>query len=457
MSEITESQGDILSQDTEPQSKNSADANESDTAEKVRFLQSHPAQVSEADAKIKSKGGTPWWESESQIGLPLNQILNQPAGTPGITEIISKIRKEPISAALLEKRPDSVLNAIENKFKLLNSIEDPPYVSNGQREYKFGGGIAGAEITAALLKDAGDLPLQILDLGTGDGAFIMEQRRKFRNRVITTGISGINHKYWNGDVEGVDYKVADVERLQQQIKPGSFDLIVSRATFTHLVDPLGTLVQGYDALKPGGVMAVDFFDTPGIGNGAADMVEGLKMSGYKIEAGYDYFIDAEGNLGTSKIRSLMIRKTHPTLVLPVTYNGMDEADKVRYSFIEKLPRQNLPLPSEFKEYMDLMLKIYPGLAGADRYFDELLVNDNPTYSMINRDPGDSLLATIIRGWQESNRQYTKSGDADPKVIALREEVSGILPGVFVAWCEMYRNPHSIREKVRAELGLDISA
>jgi ubiquinone/menaquinone biosynthesis C-methylase UbiE len=146
----------------------------------------------------------------------------------------------------------------------------------------------------------------VLDLGTGNGAFLISLKDKFKDKVSVMGVTAADFRpthYGDGNLDdeqcaalkkslGVDdggiqeylpsrkikhqtiytkipdseYVVGNIENLNQlpELQGRKFDLIVSAVTFRHLSDPLGVLCQAYELLKQNGVLICDEFELNGI-------------------------------------------------------------------------------------------------------------------------------------------------------------------------------------------------
>jgi len=108
------------------------------------------------------------------------------------------------------------------------------------------------------------------------------------------------------------YIVGNVEKLSEipVIRPNSFDIITSSYLFQHLADPLGTLVQAYRSLKPGGLM----------------IVHGIPLRGLKPEC-FKEMLEQQGIPSliltsipiTFDLDTVILRKTTPDLKLPISY------------------------------------------------------------------------------------------------------------------------------------------
>lgn len=165
---------------------------------------------------------------------------------------------------------------------------------------------------------------RILDIGTGDGTFLLAAQYQFKNRVYMQGITGFDRRE---DLSLTDdqYLVGNIENILNI--PGletSFDLIFSQLTFCHLKDPLGTLCRAYELLKPGGKIILDQFFVLGIS--IQQLKQAFQESGYECEI-----------WGTSPLKyiayvtKLVLKKTKEHLLIPIEYSiESSNQDKVVY-------------------------------------------------------------------------------------------------------------------------------
>lgn len=157
-------------------------------------------------------------------------------------------------------------------------------------------------------------PLKILDLGTGNGRFLLSLENEFFKKVDVKGISAFdtrNQLESKSDLESLNgrYFVGNSQKLFEieGIEKESFDVIVSSCMLRHSIDPIKDLMNAYEALKVGGEMLVDHFAIRGLETSEFD--EMLKKIGYVYEL----------KILTGSIDYFWIKKTKDRLNLPIKY------------------------------------------------------------------------------------------------------------------------------------------
>lgn len=156
----------------------------------------------------------------------------------------------------------------------------------------------------------------ILDLGTGNGMFLQEMKKRFNN-VDVKGVSAADYRSsllgMGVKVPDEDYCVANLENLSKipTLQGRKFHVIVSATTFLHLSDPLRTLSEAYEMLEPNGVLIVNTFSLNGISKSEYENL----FKNHKIEIWYDpMFVDLFDSA------TIKIRKTIENMDLPVAYD-----------------------------------------------------------------------------------------------------------------------------------------
>ena len=102
-----------------------------------------------------------------------------------------------------------------------------------------------------------------IDIGTRDGGIAFGMEKAGAAPVVATDIEDrpqfrLAHKVLNSNVQYLtDCHVYDLQARLGQISPGKWDLIVFSGVLYHIVDPLGTLAQIRNLLKPGGLLVVE--------------------------------------------------------------------------------------------------------------------------------------------------------------------------------------------------------
>ncbi|MFT5170315.1 MAG: SAM-dependent methyltransferase [Candidatus Marinamargulisbacteria bacterium] len=231
-------------------------------------------------------------------------------------------------------RPKSLEAAIDASFKSATE-EDAAYLFTGQPYYRFG--LDGLKTSTRAILDpelaltCSTTPLQILDIGTGDGQFLESLKTTYGDKVAVQGLTA--KKYGNPDtLLDSEYRVGNAERLLASPvgKPHSADYIFSSVTALHFTDPAGFLIQAYEALSPGGIMVIDRFSLPGMEGQYGAVVDYLKEKGFRVSAS---FTDHQFN-------HFILKKTRPHLALPIRYDGVQNKNgHAKYRPIKGLREQ----------------------------------------------------------------------------------------------------------------------
>jgi SAM-dependent methyltransferase len=191
---------------------------------------------------------------------------------------------------LYARRPPSVIRQIQD-VALGAATPYARYINCGQDDdYVLAPGVLASGLAERLGTDA-SRPLRILDVGAGVGGFVLEQLRQghvahalslhdYRMAVTRPELAAQARRvpddaYIVGDAQGMHA----IEQLACD-----YDLIVSRWTFPHLVDQLGTLEQVTERLAPHGIVAVANLHTD---FGYAPALDGLGMIQTMRAAGFD--------------------------------------------------------------------------------------------------------------------------------------------------------------------------
>ena len=102
-----------------------------------------------------------------------------------------------------------------------------------------------------------------IDIGTRDGGIAFEMEKAGAAPVVATDIEDrpqfrLAHKLLNSNVQYLtDCHVYDLQARLGHIPPEQWDVIVFSGVLYHIVDPLGTLAQIRNLLKPGGLLIVE--------------------------------------------------------------------------------------------------------------------------------------------------------------------------------------------------------
>lgn len=235
------------------------------------------------------------------------------------------------------KRTNEARIVIDQSFQSLIQSQQQRkcgYVFRGNPSYAFV--LHGLRVDSESILDAKtekmeshSHPVVVLDIGAGDFSFNHFNDQRYKGMVISYGIAA-NDIFRNTDNQVNDefHVFGNAEYIcSNAFQPDKFDYIFSARTFMHFVDPVGSVIEAYNALKPGGVLIIDQFDIPGCENITAHVVAYLQSQGYSMTAGNCF----------NNISQIVIQKTSnkPELEFPLRFNGINN-NHVQYYPNEKL-------------------------------------------------------------------------------------------------------------------------
>lgn len=217
----------------------------------------------------------------------------------------------------IQVRPDSIRVSIDKRFQEIVHTEQTsrfPYIFMGDSSYVFTFFNATLDIgeTLPALFPQEHFVYRILDVGTGDGTFITAQST--HNRQVI-GIAA-DDKLVRPDVPRNALLLGNAEHLHdmQQLEDNSFDLIISKQTLKHFVDPIGFIERAVNKLCQGGYLLVDDFMTPGLKpEDVLLLVTYLQSQGQRLVIDFDFT--------TQGIKGLMIQKNYE-LKMPLHYSDV---------------------------------------------------------------------------------------------------------------------------------------
>lgn len=332
---------------------------------------------------------------------------------------------------LWQKRPADIQEYIDRRFEKTQLDRFYPVV--GRSEYRFADDLfTASDILQTLVTER--MPVHILDVGAGDGAFMDSAKKRFQERVRVHGISA--HSY-GANTQDSTLKIGNAENLLNYYDPNSMDFIVSAATVRHLIDPAGAITQMYEVLKPNGIMLVDEVILRRIHNKLGSFVRHLSDQGYTIAADYEYNI--RGNyLAPDRFRMLAIRKTHPHLQLPLQYDAILK-DEMWYIHTIPLENDQIDIPTDMKEFMDKMRELKPEVDHNGYYDDDFLSKYTQMSPEVAR-------KQAIEEW-DLRIDTAKRTPNRIKNVPLMEEMRALLPAVLGLFINNFRNPSFIRQKM----------
>lgn len=194
-----------------------------------------------------------------------------------------------------------------------------------------------AELTAWLGELAGREPRRIVDLGSGTGTGSVALARRFPDaevRAVDISSAMLHRLAEKASSLGLADRVRGVRADLNDGWPelGACDLVWAAASLHHMADPNRVLAGAFDALRPGGLLAVtemDFFprflpDDAGVGRPglearvhaasnpgpAVDWTGHLQRAGFAVEAARPFAIDLAAPLppATARYAQMCLRK-----------------------------------------------------------------------------------------------------------------------------------------------------
>jgi SAM-dependent methyltransferase len=260
---------------------------------------------------------------------------------------------------LYQQRPPKVKEAIEERYASASEGRWRGYSRQGEARQPHLIGhaeVSTDEIIEALRRRTPSRPVEILDIGTGYGGFLKHTQKKFGQGVALHGLNAPDFASRKQRLSQFNHQIGNAENLRDIYPSESFDLVVSSATVLHLVDPLGAITQMYEALKPDGILAIDGDFRPlGVQEKFPALIKWLNSQGYPAAADFKYQLDGE-SLRVKGVKTLVVRKTHPSLRLPVKYEGVRSVTTspetaAEYSLTEKLPTRERRVFPEIRRFV----------------------------------------------------------------------------------------------------------
>ena len=275
----------------------------------------------------------------------------------------------PLNIEYVKSRPTAITTLIEQKFAVTATLcrEHPvaaniQYRSFGRSDYYFhipGHDISSRQLITALCENKREIHL--LDIGTGNGDLLININQQFSN-VHAIGISAKDMREPTA-IPDEQYIVGNTEFLSDnpRINNKKFDCILSRNTFIHLTDPLGTLIQAYELLADDGILVIGDLLISGLNKICSDNL-------WLYLIGQDYKIDFHSYLN-GLFPLIFIRKTKPHLDLPISYAVIGNeltytCDNDLVLFCSSNPSKNDPtqfIKEFFTTSAEQTMKLKPGL------------------------------------------------------------------------------------------------
>lgn len=157
------------------------------------------------------------------------------------------------TCALYQNRSKELLDTIRERFR--QAQEGTWYKNNGNPQYYLE--LKGTYINSdELLDKIAAKNTTLLDLGTGNGEFVVHAGEKFGVRAVGISATDFRTDDQKSKMPHHQYVLGNVETLSLWFQ-GQFNIIMASWLFLHLTDPLGTLEEIYDShLEVGGYLIV---------------------------------------------------------------------------------------------------------------------------------------------------------------------------------------------------------
>lgn len=193
---------------------------------------------------------------------------------------------------LSARRPKFVIDAIVSNYQNLINRQ-PNYRYEGRESYEYEIdfktrlSFSTEDVLKSLLTKSKP-GLTVIDAGTADGTLLKHLKKEYEDKIKVIGISAHDYKpqglkYGTEYITGIN---ANIETIAERkiISVNSADVIFASNLLQHVTDPLGTLSELYELLKPGGIMIVDslliHISKVSYKDGDYTLIEELKKNGY---------------------------------------------------------------------------------------------------------------------------------------------------------------------------------
>ena len=168
-------------------------------------------------------------------------------------------------------------------------------------------------------------PVQILDIGCGEGKFLLDCKEKWGSNINCVGLSAFPYHEEEASLfpydeelsfnsvlkeKGVDIKTGDVHRLYEFVPKNNFDIITSSTAFRYFAHPAVALKMIYQALRHDGICLINDFS---LSRNFRPYVDDLNKL-------YDYLKGTYGFEFHKKLWGLSFQKKSKKLNLPILFD-----------------------------------------------------------------------------------------------------------------------------------------
>ncbi|MCK9597322.1 class I SAM-dependent methyltransferase [Candidatus Pacearchaeota archaeon] len=168
-------------------------------------------------------------------------------------------------------------------------------------------------------------PVQILDIGCGQGKFLLDCKEKWGSHINCAGLSAFPYHEEEASLfpyteelslnsvlkkKRVDIKTGDVHRLYESFPKNNFDIITSSTAFRYFAHPAVALKMIYQALNHNGICLVNDFS---LSRNFRPYVDDLNKL-------HDFLRETYGFEFHKKLWGLSFQKRREKLSLPVLFD-----------------------------------------------------------------------------------------------------------------------------------------
>ena len=159
------------------------------------------------------------------------------------------------------RRPAWLEGAIDKDYADARRLPLPPlgYIFEGDDDdYEFKD-VDGERLLASQLLES-ENQLRVLDIGAAQGAFVLRAQRlgHVAHALTLHDYRGLRVGMTADRINPGSYLIGNAERLDEvEGLLDQYDLVVSRMTFSWLIDPLGALEQAANKVAPGGRLVIN--------------------------------------------------------------------------------------------------------------------------------------------------------------------------------------------------------
>lgn len=248
----------------------------------------------------------------------------------------------------IENRPLELKNAINSLFSTFTETETSKWTLFNGDEYYQMSDIDEYKLLSKMVKANPDQSsFNIIDIGAGDYSWIQSMAKLFNNGDEVFANKNFNIFGLNGEGSPEVIEIENVklhyyggfkseELLSEFNSKGhnlenNVDFIVSRFALRHMADPIGTVIQAYELLKPNtGLMIIDDFPITYKNLDGSSLYESHdKFEGHLKQFHFYSYLDANvlmcpSNTGARSFTHFNIQKlSADTAKLPITYSGLN--------------------------------------------------------------------------------------------------------------------------------------